>query len=1595
MTADARVASIVEDVIKEARKGKRRAEVALFSRLLFTAAVSEDLAPYSSRDLAQLAEDSFNFLSVRRPGRPKIRSGNPEGAFAQVTIVELANDDMPFLVDSVLGLLNERSYDIRLLLHPVIHVSRDGEGKLVRLEEKASAAAHSMRESFMLIHLARLSDAEAQALATKLEQILNDVRTAVLDWRAMQERLRQAISDYRANPPPIPVEELSESIAFLQWLLDDHFTFLGMRQYHFEGGAKRGQLTAEEGSGLGILRRAETQVLRRGGELVSITPEIRAFLMQPAALIITKSDVRANVHRRAAMDYIGVKLFNKQGELTGELRVVGLFTSTAYTRSPSTIPLLRRKIEAVIAASGFNPSGHSGKALINVLETFPRDELFQIDTDTLAEMAHGILRLEERPRTRLFIRRDRFDRFVSAFVFIPRDRFNSDVRQRVGEIIATAFNGTVASFSPSFGEGTLVRVHFIILRNAGPDPKPDIAGLEADVVEAVRDWDDRLQRELSRTGRLAVAKKWRGAFPAGYRDSVRPEQSLRDVAALEALGKDGSIGVSFEQRSAQTPQALNLRLYRYGDAIPLSDRMPILENMGFKAIEETTFDLKLGRGETAVIHDVLLQGEHGRPIAITEAAGPLQETFMAVWGGAAENDPFNMLTLREGLGWRDIAVLRACARYLRQGPASFSADYMAQTLVKHGAIARRLVDLFHIRFDPGLHNEERASAIGAEIEEALQNVPVLDEDRIIRSYRNLLDGMVRTNFFAGGDQANVPATISFKINSKAIEGLPDPKPFAEIFVYSPEVEGIHLRFGRIARGGIRWSDRPEDFRTEVLGLAKAQNVKNVVIVPVGAKGGFVPKVLKPGASREMQQAEGVRSYKTFVTSLLELTDNLKGREIVPPVNVVRRDGDDPYLVVAADKGTASFSDIANEISAERGFWLDDAFASGGSAGYDHKKMAITARGGWEAVKRHFREIGIDIQTTPFTVMGIGDMSGDVFGNGMLLSRQIRLVAAFDHRDIFIDPDPDAVRSYEERARLFALPRSSWQDFNKALIGEGGGVFSRQLKSIPLSQQMKSLTGLTASSATPQQLMNALLKLPVDLIWFGGIGTYVKASLESHSEAGDRSNDPIRANAAEIRAKVIGEGANLAITQRGRIEFARRGGRINTDAIDNSAGVNSSDLEVNIKITLGSAEEAGRVDRAGRNRLLAEMTDEVAGLVLRNNYLQTLCLTLAVARGTEESGYAILLMHDLEALNLLDREREALPSDGDVLARDARREMLTRPEFAVLLAYAKIALNHELMESSVLDDPYLSRELIRYFPQRLVPQFESEIKHHRLGREIVATMLSNSIVNRMGPSFAARLTSETGAHAAEIAAAFAVARDSFDLLSLNRLVDALDNKISVGLQTKLYLELQSLLRRATTWFLRNTELKDGLSDVVARYGQGIEELGKQLEDCLPEAARSDLERRAAEMRDAGIAENIALRLARLAHLQRAPDIVQTATLSGAELKTAAKVFFASGVRFDIDTLIGRAGALVAKDFFERLAINRTIDQVFLAHRTLNKNILALFKSSPDPWAAWASANGGRINHAAKIIGELLSDKHFDLAKLAVAQGLLSDLAAAKS
>ena len=1585
-----------------------------FVAALFAHAVPEDLMRYDPRQLAELAADAWALLAMRKPGVPNIRFDAPALAGHERprvdSVLEIVNDDMPFLVDSVLAELAERGMDIHFVVHPVLSVVRDATGRLTAFKG-AKPAADALRESVIYVHVERIDEQARRAeIVEAIERVLADVRVCVADWRAMVARVAEVAIGLKANPPPLPAAEVAEAIAFLEWLLDNNFTLLGIRDYGFT--AAEDALEPNFETGLGILRSRDMAVLRRWNEPLVLTPERRALLKQPTLLIVTKAAVRSRVHRRVYMDYVGVKRFDRRGKLIGEFRIVGLFTSTAYTRSTRSIPYLRRKVDAVVKRAGFDPDGHSGKALVNVLENYPRDELFQLDEDTLYEFALAVLQLDERPRVRVLPRRDRFDRFVSILVYVPRERYGSVVRKAIGDYLAHAYQGRVSAFHPFFPEGQLVRVHFIIALSSGKAPNPDRGSLERAIEAIMRTWVDELDEALGRTYDPARARalfeRYRDAFSEGYRENYSPATALADIRVIEGLSPPRPLGVDFHRRASDTSNCVGLKVWSYNRPIPLSERVPVLENMGFKVVDERTYQIARVTGDKTQrdeappeqqregdvwFHDMVLERADGGAVDLEAKKRRLEALFVVVMRGGAENDGYNALVLAAGLMWRDVALMRAISRFLRQIQVPYSQGYMWATLVKHASIAADLVHLFAARFDPRLDAQERkarGTKIAEKIESALRAVESLDEDRILRRFVNAIAAAIRTNFYQLDASGQPKPLIAIKFASGALDALPLPRPRYEVFVYSPRVEALHLRFGKVARGGIRWSDRPQDFRTEILSLAKAQQVKNAVIIPVGAKGGFVPKLLPKGATREGVQAEGTAAYRSFISTLLDITDNLGEDEVIPPENVVRQDDDDPYLVVAADKGTATFSDLANAIAREHRFWLDDAFASGGSAGYDHKRMGITARGAWESVKRHFREMDLDISNTPFTAVGIGDMSGDVFGNGMLQARTMKLIAAFDHRDIFIDPAPDPEKSFHERRRLFDLPRSSWQDYDRNLMSRGGGVFSRATKEIALSPEACSAFGFTAAKATPDDVIRAILKAPVDLLFFGGIGTYVRASSEGDDAVGDRGNDPVRVTGADIRAKVIGEGANLGMTQRSRIEAALRGIRLNTDAIDNSAGVNTSDVEVNIKIALARPMRDGRLSREARDALLADMTEDVAALVLRNNYLQTLAISLAQERGLEDMGFEQRLMQLLERSGELDRAVEFLPDDIEVADRRRRSQALTRPELAVLLAYAKLSLNHDLVQSSVPDDPYLGRELGRYFPKAIAEKFPDALEQHRLRREIIATQLANSMINRGGPSLVVRIADQTGASVARIAAAFAAVRDSYGMTALNSDIDALDTKISGHLQLELYRAIQDLLLDRLVWFLRNVELAQGLAAILAHYREGITAVEAALDTALPQAAAAARKGRETDLRRQGVPDELARRLAALPTLVAAPDIVMIADRTGQSIAEVTATYFAAAAFFRLDHITSAARGIVISDYFDRLALDRALDSIGEAQRRLAAAMASNAGAGLTAVEAWVAPRRTEVERIRMAINEI-ANSGLTLSKLSVTASLLADLA----
>ena len=1525
-------------------------------------------------------------------------------------VLEIAADDMPFIVDSVTSALAEAGKTVSFFVNAVVNVSRDARGMRVQ-DGEGKAVAESMVHAEMD---PPVEDREIAVLEAEIKAVLADVAASVADFEPMRARMKAALEQLeRVKPKGVDKETLAESVEFLRKLWESKFTFLGVRKYKFATRSAKQYFKRDEEGDLGILRDSDRRVLKTTfsdeGEL---SPSVAAFMESNEPLIITKANARSTVHRRVHMDYVGVKTYDNAGKVTGEERFVGLLTSDMYNRPASDIPILRVKVRKAVEAAGFRPGGHNAKALVHILETFPRDEMFQSDVDTLRENALGILRLYKRPRTKLFLRRDRFDRFVSALAFVPRDRFSSAVREQIGEELAKAFDGYVAAFNPHFGEASLVRVHFIIAIAPGAPEGPGIAELTRRIRMITRNWSDGLLDSLRDAHEgatpIGLFKRWEYAFDAAYREWTAPEEALDDIAVIEGMS-DAPLALRAFRRPPARDSEINIKLYRRDEPLKLSDLIPPIEHLGLNVVHEAGFCVRPGEGDAAFwIQDFYAEDRNGRAIDAAAVKKQIEEAFAAVLDGRTEDDGFNALVVCAGLNWREAWYLRAAAKYLMQAGIPFSQNYIEETLARHPEISRALIAIFHARFNPSgpAKREQRCRELDAAVERLkalLENVQSLDEDRIFRRYLNLILCTVRTNYYQRTEDGATKPYISFKIVSAGIDDLPEPRPYREIFMSGPKVDGVHLRFGAVARGGLRWSDRREDFRTEVLGLVKAQRVKNAVIVPTGSKGGFYPKQLPVGGDRNAVFEEGRAAYMLFIRSLLDITDNIVAGKTAAPQHVVRWDEDDPYLVVAADKGTATFSDTANGISGEYGFWLGDAFASGGSAGYDHKVMGITARGGWEAVKRHFREIGKDIQKEPFTVAGVGDMSGDVFGNGMLLSEQIRLVAAFDHRDIFIDPNPDPAKSYIERKRMFELPRSSWADYDKKLISKGGGVFSRNSKSIPLSADMKKLLGIGADSATPQEVMRAILKLPVELFWLGGIGTYFKAPHEENSRVGDRANDQIRITSDEMRMQVVGEGANLGVTQAGRIAFALLGGRINTDAIDNSAGVDSSDHEVNIKILLSAAIENGELKAASRNALLKKMTEDVARHVLAHNYDQTRALSLMQVTAAQDIDAYARFMSSLETEGRLDRLVEGLPDDKAVAARKTQGLGLTRPELSVLLAYAKMQIYETLLQSKAPDDPSLERELNLYFPDE-TRKFKKAIEGHRLKREIIATRLSNEIVDTCGAAFVNQLMEVSGASIPDIALSYEAARRILELKNYGAAVDALDNKAPAMLQTDLYNAAVDLLAEQVNKIVSDVEasnalLKRGVSGLVEQYKEPIQSLKTALPEILPPMPAQALQTRIDYWKGRGAPQSLAAQAGLMPALEFAFDIVNLSRETKWSAGVVGGLFFAVGHRFQIEPARAGARATMPEGHFDRLAVRRLIDELSMRQSALTRAIAGSVKVEPsgpaknwlDPmFAEWRLKNTVSVERYEKFAAELDIGAGMSVGKLSLLSTKLADL-----
>lgn len=1533
--------------------------------------------------LFAIANGHWRLLATARaPQSARIRVFNPtlaeDGFVSEHSVIQIVHDDMPFLVDSVTMAVNRSGRTAHWVVHPLLVVQRDSAGALVKTAIATPGLEKSSPiESLILVECDRMvSEADRNALAGELARVLGDVRCAVQDWRPMLQRL-QAMGAASARSTLTSVNQ-QEGIEFLRWLEDEHFTFLGARDYDLQRQGEVVSLVAVPDSGLGVLRGAAVTP-------ISVLPPAAVALLDSDQLVlVTKAMTRATVHRPAWLDYIAVKRFDDAGQVVGEARFLGLYTSSAYSAAVRDIPQVRRRVAQVIAAAGVLPDSHAAKSLQAILDAYPRDELFQIDAATLTEHAIGILRLQERQRTRVFLRRDPFGRFTSAQVFVPRERFNTELRIKIGQELVLALNGQSLEFTPTLTDNPQARIHYLVRAKDQAPQSVDLVALEARIAKLAQRWEDDCTQELLHLHGegvgLALAHRFAQAFPSAYREDFSAQVGGEDAEVLAALTPGSTLVVKLYRPLNAAAGQLRFKIYNKAK-VALSDSLPVLERMGARVLDERPY--RVGHGndsdsEEFWIHDLGLQLPDNTELARVKSR--FEALFVLAWKGEVESDDLNKLVLSTSLEPSAIAVLRAYTRYFKQLGLAFSQSYIEAALNKNALIAQHISALFEARFDParGADRAQVPQEIAQGIEAQLSAVASLDEDRILRQFFASVLATTRTNAWQTTASGASKPYLSFKFDPQALPGVPEPRPMFEIWVYSPRVEGVHLRNGKVARGGIRWSDRREDFRTEILGLVKAQQVKNTVIVPVGSKGGFVLKNAPPAAERDAFMAEGVSCYKLFLSGLLDLTDNRVHGAVVAPRQLVRYDGDDPYLVVAADKGTATFSDTANSVSADYGFWLGDAFASGGSVGYDHKKMGITARGAWESVKRHFRALSVDTQTTPFTVAGIGDMSGDVFGNGMLLCEHIRLVVAFDHRHIFIDPAPDVARSLAERRRLFELPRSSWDDFEKSLISAGGGVYARGAKSIKLSPQARAVIGIVTVELAPVDLLRAILRAPVDLLYNGGIGTYVKASYETHAQVDDKAADAYRVNGDELRCKVLVEGGNLGCTQNGRIEFAQKGGLIYTDAIDNSAGVDCSDHEVNIKILLDRVVEAGDLTLKQRNDLLASMTQEVGRLVLADNYYQTQALDVACHRPRYLLDGQQRLMQWLEGAGRLHRAIEFLPGDEEIARRRARKQGLSAPEGAVLLAYAKMSVFDDLVASNLPDDPYFSRALKAYFPRVLCERFGDAINAHPLKREIIATFVANTVVNRTGATFVNFLAAEAASCAADVVRAYTLAREVFDLEPLWDQIDALDYRVPTSLQLDLLGKLTAIAQRASRWMLRLRFKDSDLPTLIQRYQPGARELRSQLDAWLPPRAHLNWMQATQTLVQAGVQEALAQNLSALEFIFPVLDLVDLAQSANTGLEQAARAYFGVDDELALSAWRSEINRLPTDTLWQTQARGSARDDVYSIASQITRGLLARAQSVPD----WCAHRRLAIDRLCQLLQDI-SAQSSDLAPISVA------------
>ncbi len=1584
---------VIERILADANKtipARQRQLLTDFVSRYYQTVPSEDLQQRAISELRSVALTHWQLGLTRTPGSTLLRVYNPEpethGWQSTHTIVEVVLDDRPFIVDSMRNAAASQGLTVHLTIHPVLQIERNESGEVTGVHERATK--NSQREAYLQLHVdKRTGEDELRTLHREFSTVLADVEAATNDWPAMVDFARDTTAKLATFAEGR--SGIQEAAAFLDWLADGHFTFLSCCEFLPSGDSFK----VHKPSSLGLLNSKRKGGAPRPQDFVPVNAA--EFSDSDKAIAVTKSNLRSTVHRDSKLDLITISLYDKSGNVSAKRCFLGLLTSAAYRHLTANIPMLSARTARVISTAELPEGSHDEKALVDILETFPRDLVMQCDTDDLSTIAIGILGLQERQRVRLFGQRDRFGRFYNCLVYIPRDKYGRELRLAVQDVLAQALHATEVEFDTQFSSNSaLARINYVIWNDPSKDTsKIDWAALEQKIVEIAHGWDEQLTDAVrdhfgDEIGNNLL-RKYEGAFASGYKGAYPAGNAVWDIVRMEKLVAENDIGMRFFRPPLADASLVHFKIYAPENPVILSDVLPVLENMGLRVEGENPHVVESAGGNNYWMHEFMLRSRDGATIDPELSADRFMECFEGVWHGEVENDSFNRLILAADASSRDTVVVRALCKYMLQIRLPFSEGYIADSLCDNPEIARTLISLFQARFDPECSEGSPAKVeiLQSTLDAQLEDVASLDQDRILRAFRNLIEATLRTNHYQRDSNGEFKEYLSFKLDTSHIDGIPLPRPKYEIFVCSPRMEGVHLRGGSVARGGLRWSDRREDFRTEILGLVKAQMVKNAVIVPVGSKGGFILKKSPASSDREAFLTEGIACYKTFLRGLLDITDNLVEGEVVPPKEVIRYDGDDPYLVVAADKGTATFSDYANAVSAEYGFWLGDAFASGGSNGYDHKGMGITARGAWESVKRHFREMDIDTQSTDFTVVGVGDMAGDVFGNGMLLSEHIQLVAAFNHMHIFIDPTPDAASSFKERERLFALPRSSWSDYNSKLISKGGAIFERSAKSISLTPEIKKALGIDVDKMTPTELINGILKAPVDLFWNGGIGTYIKASSETHADAADRANDSTRVNGNELRCRVIGEGGNLGATQNGRIEFAEQGGKHNyTDAIDNSAGVDCSDHEVNIKILLDQVVSQGELTEKQRNATLESMTDEVGLLVLQDNYQQTQCISVAASQAPELMDEHSRFMQHLEGAGLLNREIEYLPDNEKVAERLAADKGMTRPELSVLVSYAKMTMYEQLLASEVPDDPWLEQTLLEYFPALLAERYPEQLKSHRLRREIIATVLTNEIVNRMGPSFAFRMMDELGSSSAELATAFVVCKELFDMLDIWTQIEELDNQVSTKTQTDLLILVRGLMERSVHWLIRSRRASQTIGDVVLLYRRDILALTAALPDPLTPANRSSLNSRVQAFVKQGVSESLATTASNVIPLSSAFDISEVAHNGDADVEMVASIYFELGAALDLQWLRDQIAEIPVGNRWHALAKSRLRADLHNQQRKLAAEVLTCKAGKANAKTRlkhWCTAGEADQLAYHRLMGEVKAAGATDFAMLSVA------------